>query len=62
MRVLMYFARLAPSQSATTQELAALYNVPYNHLNKAVHHLSKAGWVAASRGRGGGLRFKLRVT
>ncbi|MBB6017728.1 RrF2 family transcriptional regulator [Deinococcus radiopugnans] len=57
LRVLMHLARLAPGQSATTQELATLYNVPYNHLNKAVHHLSKAGWVAASRGRGGGLRL-----
>lgn len=57
LRVLMHLARLAPGQSATTQEIAAQYNVPYNHLNKVVHHLSKAGWVAASRGRGGGLRL-----
>ncbi|EYB69469.1 hypothetical protein DEIPH_ctg005orf0023 [Deinococcus phoenicis] len=57
LRVLMHLARLAPHEQATTQDIAARYNVPYNHLNKAVHHLSKAGWITSSRGRGGGIRL-----
>ncbi len=57
LRVLMHLAQLPPGQHATTQDLARQYNVPYNHLNKAVHHLSKAGWITATRGRGGGLRL-----
>ncbi|MDP9766598.1 RrF2 family transcriptional regulator [Deinococcus enclensis] len=57
LRVLMHLAQLPPGAHATTPELAERYNVPYNHLNKAVHHLSKAGWITATRGRGGGLRL-----
>ncbi|MCD0155915.1 MULTISPECIES: RrF2 family transcriptional regulator [unclassified Deinococcus] len=57
LRVLMHLAQLPPGAHATTPDLATQYNVPYNHLNKAVHHLSKAGWITATRGRGGGLRL-----
>ncbi|AZI41814.1 Rrf2 family transcriptional regulator [Deinococcus psychrotolerans] len=57
LRVLMHLAQLPPGQQATTLELAERYNIPYNHLHKAVHHLSKVGWISAARGRNGGIRL-----
>lgn len=59
LRVLMHLAQLPVGEQATTLELAERYNIPYNHLHKAVHHLSKVGWVNAARGRSGGLRLAI---
>jgi Rrf2 family transcriptional regulator, nitric oxide-sensitive transcriptional repressor len=57
LRVLIHLANLEPEKTATTQEIATLYNVSYNHLNKAVHTLSKAGLITSSRGRSGGIQL-----
>ncbi|GGO29971.1 Rrf2 family transcriptional regulator [Deinococcus humi] len=57
LRILMHLARQDAEAVTTTAELSQLYNVPFNHLNKAVGLLSRAGWVRSSRGRGGGLKL-----
>ncbi|UQN08154.1 Rrf2 family transcriptional regulator [Deinococcus sp. QL22] len=57
LRILIHLARQAPATVTTTAELAQMYNVPFNHLNKAVTLLSREGWVRAVRGRGGGLKL-----
>ncbi|MVN88221.1 Rrf2 family transcriptional regulator [Deinococcus sp. HMF7620] len=62
LRILMHLARQPANQLATTAELAQLYHVPFNHLNKAAGFLSRAGWVQASRGRGGGLKLAVPAT
>lgn len=59
LRVLLHLADLAPSEHATTKEIADKWFVPYDHLNKVVHRLSQEGWVLTTRGRGGGLRLAL---
>lgn len=56
LRVLMHLARQS-GVLATTSDIAQLYGVPFNHLIKAVNHLSRSGWVQGSRGRGGGLKL-----
>jgi Rrf2 family nitric oxide-sensitive transcriptional repressor len=57
MRVLMYLANVDGSRqgAVTIAEIAAQYQVPHNHMIKVVSKLSKLGWVAAVRGRKGGL-------
>lgn len=57
LRILMHLARLQPGVLATTSDISQLYGVPFNHLIKAVNHLSRSGWIQGSRGRGGGLKL-----
>lgn len=54
LRVLIYLVS-RPAQKVTTRELAAFYGVSLHHLTKVVKALTKAGWVTATRGAGGGL-------
>lgn len=54
LRVLIYLMR-RPGEKATTREMAEFYQVSLNHLTKVAKALTRAGWLVASRGAGGGL-------
>lgn len=54
LRVLIYLAD-RPGEKVTTREMAEFYGVSLHHLTKVAKSLTKAGWLTASRGAGGGL-------
>ena len=54
LRVLIYLSA-AGDRKATIAEIATAFDVSENHLIKVVHFLGKQGWVATTRGKGGGL-------
>lgn len=56
LRVLIYLA-LHRDRLATIQNIADGYGISENHLMKVVHHLSKAGIIESTRGKGGGIRL-----
>ena len=56
LRVLMHLAA-RPDRLASIGEIARTYRISHNHLMKVVHDLRKAGFVAATRGRTGGIRL-----
>lgn len=56
LRLLLYLAE-APERRATVAEVAAAYDISRNHLTKIVHMLGKAGILANTRGRRGGVRL-----
>lgn len=58
LRVLIYLAA-QPGRRATIAEIATAFEVKENHLTKVVHFLGKAGWLANTRGKGGGLSLAL---
>ena len=59
LRVLMHLAA-RPDRLASIGEIARTYRISHNHLMKVVHDLRKAGFVAATRGRTGGIRLARR--
>jgi Rrf2 family transcriptional regulator, nitric oxide-sensitive transcriptional repressor len=54
LRVLMY-AHAAGDRRVTIEEMAASYRISRAHLMKVVNALTRAGYLAAVRGRSGGL-------
>ncbi len=56
LRVLMHLAA-RPERLSSISEIARSYRISQNHLMKVVHDLRKAGYVAAVRGRSGGIRL-----
>lgn len=56
MRVLIHLAQ-QPDRVCTIAEVAARYAVSQAHLMKVTHQLARAGWIATTRGRGGGMRL-----
>jgi len=56
LRVLMYLAS-REGEHVTTQEIAALFDVSWDHLLKVVRRLCELGYVEAKRGPTGGVRF-----
>jgi Rrf2 family transcriptional regulator, nitric oxide-sensitive transcriptional repressor len=58
LRVLIYLAA-QPKRRATIATIAASFEVSENHLTKVVHFLGKAGMLANTRGKGGGLELAL---
>lgn len=54
LRVLIYLVN-RPGQKVTTREMAEYYGVSLNHLTKVAKALTRAGWLATTRGAGGGL-------
>lgn len=54
LRVLIYVAA-RPEERATVSAIAQAFDISEHHLTKVVHFLGKAGLLANSRGRGGGL-------
>ena len=66
LRVLIAVGAKGDLESSTIPEISQQYGISKNHLIKVVHHLSKAGYLATSRGKGGGFRLakhpsKIRV-
>lgn len=58
LRVLIYLEQSRAGRGpVTVAEIGAQFELPVNHLVKVVGHLSRAGWVRATRGRNGGLRL-----
>src|SRR3712207_8826842 len=55
LRVLTYLA--SHDRLASIREIATRYRISENHLMKVVHDLGRAGFVATTRGRGGGIRL-----
>jgi Rrf2 family transcriptional regulator, nitric oxide-sensitive transcriptional repressor len=54
LRVLIYLAA-QPERRATIAEIARAFEISESHLTKVVHFLGKQGWLANTRGKGGGL-------
>ncbi|GEM45047.1 RrF2 family transcriptional regulator [Deinococcus cellulosilyticus] len=57
LRLLMHLMQTPDHSRATVQEVADRFNVPYNHLNKVAHALSKMGIIQGSKGKNGGIRL-----
>lgn len=57
LRVLLFVA-LKDKQISTIGEIADAYGISKNHLRKVVHELSVKGYLAASRGKYGGMYLK----
>jgi len=62
LRVLMYLSHRERSNLVTITEIAQQFDIPRNHLVKVVNNLVKQGWVAAVRGRNGGLQLAVAPT
>jgi Rrf2 family nitric oxide-sensitive transcriptional repressor len=53
----LIFVAAAPDGRATVPQIAQALEVSENHLVKVVHFLGQCGFLATTRGRGGGLRL-----
>lgn len=58
-RIMIYLASLPPAVKAQSEAIAQAADVPKSFLSKLMQRLVSAGWVASSRGSGGG--FELAV-
>jgi Rrf2 family nitric oxide-sensitive transcriptional repressor len=56
MRVLLFLGA-QPDRLSSIAEISRAYDISQNHLMKVVHQLGKAGYVATTRGRSGGIRL-----
>ena len=57
LRVLMYLA--VTGKAASVGDIAARFRLSPHHVMKVAQDLANAGWVAARRGRGGGLKLAI---
>ena len=55
LRVLMYLSYQQREQPVTIAEIAERFAISRNHLMKVVHAMAQQGWLATTRGKGGGL-------
>ena len=55
---LMMLLAMEPDHRHTIEEVARRYGISRNHLMKVAQTLVQAGFIGASRGRGGGLRLE----
>lgn len=60
LRVLMYLGASPSGELVTIKAISGAYGISENHLMKVVHRLALAGFVATTRGRGGGMRLALQ--
>ncbi len=61
LRVLAFLC-LKRKDAVTITEIADYYSISRNHLVKVVHHLSNAGFITTTRGKGGGIRLAHAAT
>ncbi len=54
-RLLIHLA--SDSKESTSRALAKTLNIPFNHLAKIVHELSRHGFIITKKGKGGGLKL-----
>ncbi|WP_338558722.1 nitric oxide-sensing transcriptional repressor NsrR [Erwinia sp. E_sp_B04_7] len=57
LRALIYLAALPEGQQTSITEVTEAYGVSRNHMVKIINQLSRAGYVAAVRGKNGGIRL-----
>lgn len=60
LRVLIFLAAKPENELSTVAEISDAFTISKNHLTKVVHELGKAGFIETVRGRGGGIRLKVR--
>lgn len=54
LRALIYMASLPDGKMTSISEVTEVYGVSRNHMVKIINQLSRAGYVAAVRGKNGG--------
>ncbi|WP_130832067.1 nitric oxide-sensing transcriptional repressor NsrR [[Erwinia] mediterraneensis] len=57
LRALIFMATLPPGRQTNITEVSAKYGISRNHMVKIINQLSRAGFVAATRGKNGGIRL-----
>lgn len=57
LRALIYMATLPEGTQTNITEVTDTYGVSRNHMVKIINQLSRAGFVAATRGKNGGIRL-----
>jgi Rrf2 family transcriptional regulator, nitric oxide-sensitive transcriptional repressor len=57
LRALIYMATLPEGKQTNISEVTDTYGVSRNHMVKIINQLSRAGFVAATRGKNGGIRL-----
>ena len=57
LRALIYLASLPEGRQTNITEVTNTYGVSRNHMVKIINQLSRAGYIAATRGKNGGLRL-----
>ncbi|MFH8135268.1 nitric oxide-sensing transcriptional repressor NsrR [Pantoea osteomyelitidis] len=57
LRALIYLATLPKDRLTNITEVTETYGVSRNHMVKIINQLSRAGFVAAMRGKNGGIRL-----
>lgn len=57
LRVLIYLSYKERTQLVTISEIAEQFDIPKNHLTKVIYHITKLGWINATRGRYGGIQL-----
>lgn len=60
LRVLIFLAAKPEGELSTVAEISGAFMISKNHLTKVVHELGKADFIETVRGRGGGIRLKVR--
>ncbi|MFS2224324.1 nitric oxide-sensing transcriptional repressor NsrR [Pantoea sp. B65] len=57
LRALIFLASLPAEQMTSITEVSETYDVSRNHMVKIINQLSRSGYVAAVRGKNGGIRL-----
>ena len=57
LRALIYMASLPEGRMTSISEVTSVYGVSRNHMVKIINQLSRSGYVAAVRGKNGGIRL-----
>lgn len=53
----LIFLTTQPGRQSSVREIAEYFGISRNHLVKIVHRLSQLGYIASSKGKGGGIRL-----